>query len=353
MKGIVFALNAFVLHDVLVMKRMARKGRTRFGCFVDAASSRSNYNPYQYDLTVPQFTPDGRLLQVEYAKMASTDHSIPIVAATIRHDHDSNSDEPQSPETLTVLIAGRRKAEGQQSRLILLPSFSSIISSSSHHTSTGSGEKNCIVISISGVLADALSILQNIQSFRIQEYRTMGSTATDLPATRRIATQIASQCQARTLAGGKRPLGAMFWITTPSNQETNGFVLYQTDPSGAMHEIILNNASNSVAILGGGDCGAVIRKRLESEWIRRPADETLPADHKALKRRIGCLLNVVVEEYRKHYFSLNDKGFDETDVDKTRKIDCDLDRLEVVILSSTRGAIHLTHDQVRSLLQEQ
>jgi len=30
-----------------------------------SSSSSANYSPYHYDMTVPQFTPDGRLLQVE------------------------------------------------------------------------------------------------------------------------------------------------------------------------------------------------------------------------------------------------------------------------------------------------
>jgi 20S proteasome alpha/beta subunit len=362
MRSIVFYLSVFVLftQHALFMYHIARNAETvsSFGYFVEASSSRSNYNPYQYDLTVPQFTPDGRLLQVEYAKMASTDHSIPIIAATIHHGDTRKSIAPQSAkeEIITILVAGRRKAEGQQSRLILLPSFSSIISSSNHHTPTGASEngaKNCIVIAISGVLADALSILQTIQSFRIQEYRSMGSTATDLPASRRIAIQIASQCQARTLAGGKRPLGATFWITTPSNYATNGLILYQTDPSGAMHDITLHE--NTVAALGGGDCGAAIRKRLENEWICRPNDQTLPTEHDSSHRKIGRLLNIVIEEYQKHYFRVNSNDTpSENDVDdKNGRIDNDIDRLEVVIISSTRGAIQLTPHQVRSFMQEQ
>lgn len=356
MRNIVFSFVLFLLvtQNDLIVNLGAKIPRARHAYFVDASSPRSNYNPYQYDLTVPQFTPDGRLLQVEYAKMASTDHSIPIVAATLRQENDPNtSAEPKSIEVITVLIAGRRKAEGQQSRLIILPSFSSIISSRSQDTSRASGEKNCIVIAISGVLADALSILQTVQSFRIQEYRTMGSTATDLSATRRIATQIASQCQARTLAGGKRPLGATFWITTPSNHAAYGFTLYQTDPSGAMHDIFLDDTSNSFAVLGGGDCGVAIQKRLQSEWARRSTDQTVPSDHNHVKRRIGCLLNIALEEYQKHYFYVNNNGFGNNDVDvKDEKIANDLDRLEVVIISSIRGAVQLTPDQIRSLVQK-
>ena len=331
---VILAGTNYVLNTMYEAKESRR---IRYGNGVEAASaSRSNYNPYQYDLTVPQFTPDGRLLQVEYAQKASTDHSIPIVAAIIHHDKaDSKS---PLPESITVLVAGRRQAESQQSRLILLPSFSSIVSSIDQDTPSGeNGPYNCIVIAISGVLADALSILQSIQAFRIQEYRTMGSGDTDRRATRRIATQIASQCQSRTLAGGRRPLGATFWITTPHNDATNGAVVHQTDPSGALHDVALHGPYNSVAVLGGGDAGTKIQRRLQKEWVHQDSSEDQSA-----KQRIGRLLHIVMEEYQ---------NADDDHGTRDKSDDSTLNRLEVVIMSSKRGAIKLTPLEIRTLVE--
>jgi hypothetical protein len=374
-----------------------------------------NYHPYQYDLTIPQFTPDGRLLQVEYAHRASTDHSIPIVAAYMIMNNRSRDPnvvhgEPSSSEAITVIVSSRRTTMGQQSRLIVLPSFSSIISSNSNHPQQQHhNHNNCIVIAISGILADALSILQTIQAYRIQEYRTMGiassscSTGTShdsIRLTRRIATQIASQCQSRTLSGGKRPLGATLWITAAAaaaavhtnhdkNHQPHSFVIHQTDPSGALHDIILkNDPYHSVAVLGGGTVGTKLHRRLQQEWAAN-TDETYTTEQPhmeqshvdgndaillgavPIRKRIGQLLSIILEEFQNNYFpevdseNNNDNPLRHSEVDTTTittsttttNQPCNLDeamnRLEVVVLSSTRGTIQLTPHQIRTMVREQ
>jgi 20S proteasome alpha/beta subunit len=374
-----------------------------------------NYHPYQYDLTIPQFTPDGRLLQVEYAHRASTDHSIPIVAAymIVNDRRDPNvvhGERSSSSEAITVIVSSSRTTMGQQSRLIVLPSFSTIISSNSNHPQQQQqhhNHNNCIVIAISGILADALSILQTIQAYRIQEYRTMGiasssssstgSSHDSIQWTRRIATQIASQCQSRTLSGGKRPLGATLWITAaaaaavPTNHDKNhqphSFVIHQTDPSGALHDIILkNDPYHSVAVLGGGTVGTKLHRRLQQEWAantnetyttEQPHTEQSHVDSNdaillgdvPIRKRIGQLLSIVLEEFQHNYFpevdseNNNDNSLRHGEVDtttittSTSSQPCNLDeamnRLEVVVLSSTRGTIQLTPHQIRTMVREQ
>jgi Proteasome subunit A N-terminal signature len=377
-----------------------------------------NYHPYQYDLTIPQFTPDGRLLQVEYAHRASTDHSIPIVAAYMIMNNPRmnpnvvHEERSSSLEAITVIVSSRRTTMGQQSRLIVLPSFSSIISSNSNHPQQQHhSHNNCIVIAISGILADALSILQTIQAYRIQEYRTMGiassSSSTDtshdsIQWTRRIATQIASQCQSRTLSGGKRPLGATLWITAAAaavhtNHDNNhplphSFVIHQTDPSGALHDIILkNDPYHSVAVLGGGTVGTKLHRRLQQEWAansnetyttEQPHTEQSHVDSNdaillgaaPIRKRIGQLLSIILEEFQNNYFpevdaeNKNDNPLRHGEVDTTTittstststtttSQPCNLDeamnRLEVVVLSSTRGTIQLTPHQIRTMVRE-
>jgi hypothetical protein len=48
-----------------------------------ASLTTDGYNAYNYDLTTPMFTPDGRLLQVEYAEQASLSWSSPLIAILV------------------------------------------------------------------------------------------------------------------------------------------------------------------------------------------------------------------------------------------------------------------------------
>lgn len=83
-------------------------------------ASSTSYNPYQYDTTVPQFTPDGRLLQVEYAANA-IDQSLPlIVIPSLRLDAD---DRDNDNAMCCLLIALRTRGKVQE-RLVMLPSSS-------------------------------------------------------------------------------------------------------------------------------------------------------------------------------------------------------------------------------------
>jgi Proteasome subunit A N-terminal signature len=403
-----------------------------------AASSSSSYSPYQYDLTIPQYTPDGRLLQVEYAQKASQEHSIPIIVATMMVNshvprkgyYDRNAEDIKNEcdhEQITIMIAGHRTRTGQQSRLILLPlQITTICGGSSSNRNIC---ESMIVIAISGILSDALAILQMIQSFRIQEYRTIGGTSgsgsgsgsTSSTMVRRIAYQIASTCQSRTIAGGKRPYGATLWIMATNNNAKSSsssslspfepLLLHQVDPSGAIYDIqlqpplihsrtshdtaVYENSTKlldvaAVAVLGGGGTiSSKIQRRLQHDWITAVDHNHQPsgnnntggsANHQGhhdlssnmVQGRIGHILLIAMEEYQNHY-SLNaqhDEGNSKIDTttntqpkpqDSQESSDSTTstaiatefyDHLEVVLVSSKRGTLKFTSDQIDYFIQQ-
>jgi hypothetical protein len=267
--------------------------------------------------------------------------------------------------------------------------------------------------------------LQMIQSFRIQEYRTIGGTSgsgsgsTSSTMVRRIAYQIASTCQSRTITGGKRPYGATLWIMATNNNAKSSassslspfepILFHQVDPSGAIYDIqihptpIYSRTSNNtdvyenstklldvaaVTVLGGG--GAIsskLQSRLQHDWITAVDHNHQPsgnnstggsANHQGhhylstnmVQSRIGHILLIAMEEYQNHY-SLNahnegnSKIEDTTTNTQPKSQDSQEssdstttsatefhDHLEVVLVSSKRGTLKLTSDQIDHFIQQ-
>ena len=306
------------------------------GALSSSSSSRStNYSPYQYDMTVPQFTPDGRLLQVEYAQSAA-DHSTPLVAALVNKD-------------LVVLACCRRNANTQQQRLVLLPSSSSSSSSSS---TTPSGT---IVLALSGVLADSLALLQTLQDDLAQQHRIFGGRRHATAS--RLASVVAQKCHLHALGGGRRVLGSTLLLVSSTNGSNGGvdddldtagpcWTLYRTDPSGAIQTIVLQAASveSRIHILGGGSSALSLQRRLQRNWFKNKDDDTAAA---TLERtRLRQLLHILVEEEQseRERHPRNDPRMEGGAVDAAWPV------MEVVLLSTSRGAIKLSQQQVQRLL---
>ena len=365
------------------------------GASAVVAASSSDYHPYQYDLTIPQYTPDGRLLQVEYAQKASMEHSIPIVVAALYDGHRRDGATAKTDaEQITILMAGHRTKTGQQSRLMVVPSQITTMSSRcrGHDPSITGNDNSMMVFAISGIISDALAILQMIQSFRIREYRTIGSSCgggSSSTMIRRIAYQMASTCQSRTITGGNRPYGATLWIMSTHNvhcrQLPAPILLHQIDPSGAIYDIVLQPSllppldssahndsdhharskpavdSAAVAVLGGGAIRAKIQRRLQTDWMvmdQRPLDNNNNNNNnnnntsiKAIRHRIGHLLSMVLDEYQSNFLL---SKHDEDDVGATTiAASPDVyDYLEVVLISSKRGTTKLSSHQIAYLIQQ-
>ena len=244
---------------------------------VAAAASSPPYNSYQYDMTIPQFTPDGRLLQVEYASRAP-EQSGPLVAVPV-WSNDGDEENDDGPSVVIASIAARsplsendskeeddaadyekngaqvptskRRRKGQ-SRLIPLPLGPTIFSA----PGAPSMPARSIVVGLSGILADATSLLGIMQSDLTQYRRMYGlgklhsvlpthsaegnsgcasatsaTQATPTVVARRVARGVGRYCQRNSFGGGIRPFGASLVIC---GVDESGVCICVTEPSGAV-----------------------------------------------------------------------------------------------------------------------
>ncbi len=164
----------------------------------------SSYNAYNYDMTTPMFTPDGRLLQCEYASRAAT-WSSPLVVL--------------KGTDFTILVTAKSSTRAQD-RLILLQD--------SH------------IVAMSGVLSDSLSLLSHLQKEMEHEQRLYGRAAT--MSALKIATILGNECQLHAFGGGIRPYGSNM-VVCGANEG-----VYQTDSSGAVLQM-----KNVLTVVGGSE----------------------------------------------------------------------------------------------------
>jgi hypothetical protein len=303
---------------------------------------RSRYAAYEYDLTTPQYTPDGRLLQVEYALNACRrPESSPIVSVglctpekifyrrrKLLQQEDQNNDDHVSEELgqggdsllIMATISSpppsssvddsqvsndelHSKYESDKEQPIIESSNTSLSSTNNlrtqrriieiplstsfqtQHTTTTTAEST-ILIGLSGILADATSLLQIAYSILEEEQISYGwhrlglsPVGTTLPVhhnnadddsmakltTRvhhpqqqqttaaqpsetavRLARAIGDKCQKHAFGGGLRPLGASLLVAGIDVQMMNEqqklsqqsksikLAICETEPSGAV-----------------------------------------------------------------------------------------------------------------------
>ncbi|OEU22418.1 hypothetical protein FRACYDRAFT_232575 [Fragilariopsis cylindrus CCMP1102] len=248
-------------------------------------SSSSTYNAYNYDQTTPQFTPDGRLLQVEYAS-AAADFSPPLIVlecfsstgnSNSNSNSKSNNNNNSQQDPCLILLTVRKRANSPQNRIVIMDDKDEQQlkkkrggSSSSSSSSSKSFPYCCVM---SGILSDSLCLLQvgmKVAAEHSLRYQTsLGMVA--------LTQALADECQSRVFGGGLRPYGSTlmlcgydkiyndeestlegdddeFLSTTSCKRNSNMNkhhrripLIYQTDPSGGIiqHHAAQNSDSKN------------------------------------------------------------------------------------------------------------
>jgi 20S proteasome alpha/beta subunit len=266
-------------------------------CIMSVYASAASYNAYQYDMTTPQFTPDGRVLQVEYASAAAS-HSSCVVVAPIPNDNDNDDD--------TVIILTTRPARTVQERLVVL---------SDSHT----------VVALSGILTDSLALLQKVQDATLSNRRWYGRGL----ACHQVSETIRSACQRHAFGGGLRPYGST--IVVCGVLEGGHIQTQRTDPSGSLQDIDIVRGLQVV----GGPANGVLRKEIMRQ---QQSNSWQPKD---VAQGIVQMTRQILEADRKERAIKSKSGA--TDEEPI---------VEVVVVSATRGVYKLSPSQLRALLDK-
>lgn len=274
--------------------------------FSASSSSTSRYSPYNYDRTTPMFTPDGRLLQVEYAGRAS-EHSSPIVGVVFPMINDDEDDE----EDVVLVVAcrsssGRRRA---RRRLVVV----------------GDG---AVVTGASGVLPDCASLSAELRKETDARRRAYGDETSSAAAVARI---VGDACARRALGGGIRPFGASVLACAADGA-------FEAFPSGAVTEHRPDGDGVVVAVSGGSEA----RRRRLRKTVR---DElTSPNDGAATARRVvETVLRELSADYAKHDAIRNGPSSSAA---------ADEHGFEIVVVTQRDGAYFLDDDEVRRILSK-
>jgi 20S proteasome alpha/beta subunit len=251
----------------------------------------SPYNAYQYDMTDAQFTPDGRLLQVEYAS-AAADHSSPVVVQPLDSD--------------LCLVCTTHRAGVYTERLVLIP------------TGSWTTKQPPVVVALSGILADNMALLEVLQEKRWEQ---MQLYETPLSA-QQVAQAMADECQKKAFGGGIRPFGATLLVCGMDG-------VYQTDPSGGILETSYDNLlrqESQKSVVVGGAANSV-------RSLKRQLAAVLTNDN--IRKQIMEILSLLRSEQ------------------KNRLPDKDEMELEAVLISKSRGVLKLTAEQIENFGKEQ
>ena len=199
-----------------------------------------------YDRAVSMFSPDGRLLQVEYAKKTVKQGSTAI--GLVCND--------------AVVLVAQKRLPG---KLIISSSVEKIYKIDDHLMST-----------FAGITSDARVLVERSQT-KAQQNRVSYDTPVDVIS---IVKDISDLKQYTTQSGGLRPFGVSLIL---AGVDVNGPKIYVTDPTGIYFQY------NAVAI---GENEAKVTEFLEKEF-----KENLSCDE-AIKLAISAIKSSTEEDLK-------------------------------------------------------
>ncbi len=200
-----------------------------------------------YDRTVGMFSPDGLLLQVEYAEKAVKLGSS-VLAMTTKEG---------------IVFIGDRKIA---SKLLVKDSFRKVFEIDNHIAITGAG-----------VMSDGRRLIEQAQ-VNAQEHRVKYDTPIDVLS---LVKNIANIQQYYSQAGGLRPFGVSLLVGGIENDKP---VLFMTTPSGIYMKFLARAT---------GQLGEKINEILEKEYKESLSNkEAIKLGLKAFKETLGDEYNV-------------------------------------------------------------
>jgi len=199
-----------------------------------------------YDRAITMFSPDGRLLQVEYAKRTVRlgNTAIGIVC-----------------KDGVILVTDKRLVD----KLVVPDSIEKIFKIDDH-----------IMATAAGILSDARVLVERAQ-LKAQQHRVEFDSPIDNLA---IVKDICNLKQLTTQSGGYRPFGVALLI---AGIDENGISLFETDPTGLFYQY-------KAAVIGEGEADA-------EEMLHKEYDENMTMED-GLKLAIKLLKKVLNSNFK-------------------------------------------------------
>jgi len=256
-------------------------------------------------MTTPQYTPDGQLLQVQYATNACIrEGSNPIVSVGInsipsRSGGDDNNCEEDDADTILIMATISSPPPSKSSTSLSIPTSQkeSTKDKQVEQQQTDEDEINLlmhernqrtqnriievpisksstILVGLTGILSDASYLLQKVYSQLEEEQQTFGwhrlelspvgiREISDLQSTSpskrrfqsmstqpsetvmRISRAIADECQKYTFGGGQRPFGASLMLGSVDDIHVT---ICETHPNGGWNSQVSNEKKNDASM---------------------------------------------------------------------------------------------------------
>lgn len=226
-----------------------------------------------YDRAITMFSPDGRLLQVEYAKKTVRQGSTAI--GMVCSDG-------------VLLVADKRIVD----RLVIPESVEKIFQIDDHIAATASG-----------ILSDARVLVERAQ-VRAQQHKVTYDTPID---TMTVVKDICSLKQICTQSGGYRPFGVSIIL---AGVDADGPKLFETDPTGIYFQF-------RATVIGEGE--TEIEEILNQEWDEKiTIEDGLRLCVQALNKILDKNFNV--ERVDAAYITNADKKFIKVKKDKLERL---------------------------------